>query len=155
VALGVKKVRAGVWNAVLSGFRLHRFVEDPERTDDVRIRVGQQGEGDLFAIREILQHGHRIVADGGQPQAAFPNQAIVAFQLHELGFAVGSPIRRAVEDQQGALGSHDGFEGLSLAGLIRRRELVTVFPISGPDGTALQAAIANRGKASIRLGRIR
>jgi len=29
VALGVKKVRAGVWNAVLSGFRLHRFVEDP------------------------------------------------------------------------------------------------------------------------------
>jgi len=52
---------------VLSGFRLDRFVEDPERTDDARIRVGQQGEGDPFTVREILQHGHRIVADGGQP----------------------------------------------------------------------------------------
>jgi hypothetical protein len=43
-------------------------------------------------------------------------------QLHELSFAVGSPIGGAEEEQDEAFGTLEGSEGAGLAGLIGESE---------------------------------
>ena len=45
------------------------------------------------------------------------------FQLHELGFAIGSPIRRSIEKDQGALRSKQASETAGLAVLILQLEV--------------------------------
>ena len=67
------------------------------------------------AIGEVAEHFRAVIADGGDPEALRPELLERAFQLHELGLAVGSPIGRAVAVEKRALRSLHRLEVPDLA----------------------------------------
>jgi len=72
-------------------------VQDAELGDDLRIVIGQQGEGDTTALSEVSQHLFRVVADRNNAEPLGLEVLQPILQLHELRFAVGSPIGGAVK----------------------------------------------------------
>jgi hypothetical protein len=107
-------------------------IQDVVGANGLRIRVGQQGEIDLPAVRKRFQDFRRVVADGGQLDSLLLELGFGALQLDQLRFAVGSPVGRTEKEQHGAIGASERIEGLLFAELIgsrkRRRFL--------PDGEA-------------------
>src|SRR5260370_26185986 len=89
---------------------LHMRVEDAEILDDLGLRVRKQRIGDALAFREISQNANGIVADRGNSQALLTKPFGILLQLHELRFAVRSPIRGPEEDHHGSLRSANRIE---------------------------------------------
>jgi len=72
----------------------------------------------VFAFGKAAQHRHRVIADRREAESALADTLAILFQLHELGFAVRSPVGRPEENQQRAFWAHDGFERLNLSVLV-------------------------------------
>ena len=117
-AATVDDERAGERIPVELVLRVDRRVEDAVALDRVRARVGQQRKRDATSRREIGQRGHRVIADRGQAHAGLANLGKTALQLHELRFAVRSPVGRAEEDDDGALRTEQRLQRLDLPLLI-------------------------------------
>ncbi len=75
-----------------------RLVEEPETANDHGVGVGEQRVGDPAALGEVAQHLNGIVADGAQPETLRPQEVGVLGQLHELAFAIWSPVGRAHDE---------------------------------------------------------
>jgi len=58
----------GVRNAPREAVFGSLFVENAERANHFRIGIGQERDGDRFALREVLKHGNAVVADGGDAE---------------------------------------------------------------------------------------
>ena len=102
---------------------LRHGVQDPEGLDGGRPGVGQQREGDLLARGELCQRGHRVVTDRRDTESFRAQLAEPTLEVHQLRLAVGTPVRRAVEQQQGAFRPHDGRARPHLAVLVREAEV--------------------------------
>ena len=98
------------------------LVEDAEGADDAGICVGEERESDAAAGGKGGEDLWGVVADGGEVEAALLEFTEMDLQLHELSFAVGSPIGGAEEEQDEAFWALEGGEGAGLAGLIRESE---------------------------------
>ena len=77
----------------------------------------------LLARGELRERRHRVVADGGDAESFGAQLVQPALQIDELRLAVRAPVRRAVEQQQRALRSHDGRARPGLAVLVREAEV--------------------------------
>ena len=73
---------------------------------------------DSAPLGKGVQDRNAVVAYGRYTQAEFVELGLVPFQLHELGFAEGSPIRRAVKQNHRTLRTQQAFQTLQLAFLI-------------------------------------
>jgi hypothetical protein len=58
-------------------------------------------------FREIAKHGYAVVTDSRHPQTQFVEFRLILLQLDQLGFAIWSPIRRPVKQDNCALGTQD------------------------------------------------
>jgi hypothetical protein len=78
----------------------------------------------------MMENGHRIVADGGEPEAPALQVFPALLQLDELAFAERSPVGRAVEDKDGPFRTGYGLQRLLypvLVGKSKVRESRTDF----------------------------
>ena len=116
-ALGVKYVRARVWNSVERSLG-RGFIQDAVSADDLRVRIGKQRKRDVLSIGEAFENRGAVVTDGRQSQRLLADFGKTLFQLDQLGFAIRSPIGRAEEDQNRPLGSHDGLKRLASTVLV-------------------------------------
>ena len=66
----------------------------------------------MGAIRKPLEDRGAVVADCDESQPLCADTFGVLFQLDQLGFAVGSPVRGPVEDYQRAFWPEAGAQGL-------------------------------------------
>jgi hypothetical protein len=57
------------------------------------------------ALRKIVKYRYAVIADGRNAQAKFTELSLILFQLDQLGFAVRSPIRGSIKQDNRALGS--------------------------------------------------
>jgi hypothetical protein len=73
--------------------------------------------------REIGQRGHRVIADRRQADAGFAKVGKTALQLHELRFAIRSPVCRAEEDNDRAIRTEQRSQRPLLTALIAEAEL--------------------------------
>src|SRR5262245_59124315 len=112
-----------VWSDSPFGNRIQNSVS----FDGSRAGIRQQRKRNPALFRESSKNLRPIVADRRQSQSLFTKLIYPALQLHELCFAVRSPICRSEEDQHGALGSHYGLQCPSLAVLIRETEVWSPF----------------------------
>lgn len=74
-------------------------VQNTEAANHGAIGVGEQRKSDPMLLCEIVKSLRRIVADRGDSDAFLFEKRSGLFQLDELGAAVASPIRAAIEDQ--------------------------------------------------------
>ena len=102
---------AAVIDVEKSGMR-HPFVhtlgfciENVKAANDLGIRIGQQGKLDVMAIRKVYQDGLAIVANRGEPDALLFELCFCVLQLHQLGFAKRSPVRRTEENDDRPFGT--------------------------------------------------
>jgi hypothetical protein len=74
----------------------------------------------MLPVRKILERTNGIITDGRHAESLLSDRTQTLFQLDELDLAERSPIRRAEENEHGAVRTHDGFESLIPALLIPR-----------------------------------
>jgi hypothetical protein len=119
----IDEERPGERNPVLVAIgRRYGRVEDSVLANDTRADIRQQRKRYAASRCKIRQDRHRVIADCRQPEAGFANFLRTALQLHELRFAIESPIGGPEEDEYCALRSHHGLKRLQPAGLILQRE---------------------------------
>jgi hypothetical protein len=112
------------WIVLVGTYRLlSGGVQEPEGLDGGRPFVGQKGERDSAAPAEVGQNLPAVVADGGDAEAAILKVLETSLQLDELRLAVGSPVRRANEDEHCTFGTENGREGPRFAVLILKGEI--------------------------------
>src|SRR5260370_32492413 len=80
------------------------LIEHPEAPDDRRVGIGEQRIGNMLPVREVLQDRLTVVADGSEPDSTLSKLRLGIAQLDQLLFAVGSPIGRAEEQEDDAIG---------------------------------------------------
>src|SRR5262249_53905485 len=78
-------------------------IQDVVCTNNPGIGICEQGEIDFAAIREVLQDGFAVVANRCEFHSLLVESCFCNLQLNQLRFAVWSPIRRAEEEQNGAV----------------------------------------------------
>ena len=79
--------------------RVDQGVQDAERPDDIRFRIGKQRVGDAVGIAEVPERIGLVIAQGVQGdfrRVEVPNPLL---QLDELHSAGRSPDRGAIEDE--------------------------------------------------------
>ena len=81
------------------------LVAQAEGVDEFRFRVGEEGIVELLAGEEVAPDGGAIVADGQDIHAELADVRELLSQLHELGFAVGSPIGGADKQEEESSGA--------------------------------------------------
>ncbi len=74
------------------------------------------------AFGKVVQYPYAVIADGRYPQPEVAEFLLILLQLDQLGLAIWSPIRRAVEQNDGALGTKQAPQGPNLAILVRQLE---------------------------------
>lgn len=121
-AAGVDDEGAGPGDAVEGRSGGDGFVQQAEGADDFRLGVGEQRDGDAAAPGEMAEDFDRIIAERGDGEALFREGLFLLFQLDQLGFAPGSPVGGAVEDEDEAVGALQGVEGLGAAVLVASGE---------------------------------
>jgi hypothetical protein len=84
--------------------------------------VRQQRDVNTAPFRKVVQHRHAVIADCRHPQTELAEFIPILFQLDQLGFAKGSPIRGPVEHKDSALGSQQASQIAKLAILIGQFE---------------------------------
>ena len=72
----------------------------------------------MLPIGELLEDRLTVIADGCDLDATCFEPLFRVLQLNQLRFAEGSPIGRAIEDEQRALRTQDGVQGLRRAILV-------------------------------------
>jgi hypothetical protein len=87
-------------NAVLGVLRLEMLVEQSQRSNDPGTLVGKQRVGDPTLRGERRQRGDRVVADRENGDVRSLEVRGARLQLDELRFAVRSPARAAVKNDQ-------------------------------------------------------
>ena len=73
-------------------------------------------------FREVMQNRYAIVTNGRHPQPQLVEFRLLLLQLDQLSFAIRSPIRRPVKQDNGTLGTQDLCQGLELIPLILQLE---------------------------------
>jgi hypothetical protein len=111
-------------NAMVGASRRRFRVEDVEGLDDFRFGVGQQRVSDVPAFRETLDDRGGIVADYGQAITELADRFEVGVPGDRLGFTIGSPIERSVEQQDQPTLPFEGTKVPLLSVLIRGRQSV-------------------------------
>ena len=139
-AVGANQVFAGVGNAV----ELMRFsdarIEDSECPDHLGVGIGEKRHGQTAALREIPQKLRTIEANRRDVDAFSFKGLALPIQLNQLAFAVRSPIRRTVKQQQQAVRPLERFKGLALAVLVDGLEGRNLLP-NGRAGRELRIRI--------------
>jgi hypothetical protein len=101
----------------------HGFaVENLIGPNNFGVGIGEQGEINLPAVREVFQYFFAVIADSGEFDPLFLESCFGALQLNQLPFAIGSPIRRTEKQENRAVRSFQAFQGLFLAELVASRE---------------------------------
>jgi hypothetical protein len=80
---------------------LDPLVQEPESPDHVAALVGQERERDAVLCRERSKDRDRIVAYGEERHALGGENGKHTLQLDELRFTERSPLRAAIEDDEG------------------------------------------------------
>ena len=119
-----------------------RRVEDTVALDRRRARVRQQRKGNTAASRKVGQDVHRVVADGRNAQAGLANLGKASLQLHELTFAIRSPIGLAEEHQHSAFGPSSDFSDRISPCWSGRLKSGIVAPTFGPSASRSTVAVA-------------
>ena len=83
-----------------SQFRSHIEIENAKQTDHFALCVGEQRISDRTFLGEGAKNLLRVIADRGYLYTVLFEQGSRLFQLDQLGAAVLSPVRAAVEHQQ-------------------------------------------------------
>ncbi len=135
-ALGIDDESAGVRNAAESLWRL--FVANTISINRLAAGVREKRICDGVVRGKSFECGSGIIADSRELAAGRFDFLQVCLQLDQLLFAIGSPIRRAVEDQR-----HRAFLKQRLEGNIA---VVLVFECEGRSFLAnAQAGLFGRG----------
>jgi hypothetical protein len=94
----------------------------------------------VLPVCKTLERPDRVIADGSDTESLLADRIQMLFQLDELDLAERSPIRGTEEHKHGPFRTHDGFESLVPALLIRRRKSGRrlAHRWSGLDGLAVQ-----------------
>src|SRR5438552_4138612 len=103
----VQYICSRIGNAEAWRFLGYGLVEDAVAADHLGLRIGEQRETNVFPVGESLHDIDAVVADRRKTEAPLLDTRAVLFQLDQLGFAVRSPIGRAIENEQRALGTQD------------------------------------------------
>ncbi len=113
---------------------LDPLVEEAEATHHVAAFVGEQGKGDGLLVREGPEHRHRVVAHGEErdPGGFDPGENLL--QLDQLRLAERSPVRAAVEDDEGPPATSRGVQVHRDAMLIRQDDLREARALARADG---------------------
>ena len=82
--------------------RVEVFVEKPQRPDHVAPDISEQRIGDAVARAEVAERLHRVVADREERDVMRLERPENLLQLDQLHFAERSPLRTAVEHDDGA-----------------------------------------------------
>src|SRR5258708_944158 len=117
-ALGVQNEGARIRDAKKWLVLRDRFVQQTQFPNDLRIRVRQQWIMDSPALGKAAQYRHAVITDGCYSQTEFVELTLVAFQLHELGFAEWSPVGRAVKQNHRSLRTQQAVQPVRHACLI-------------------------------------
>ena len=80
-----------------------RDVQNLVGANDLGIRVGEQGEIDFAAVREVFQYGFTVIADRREFDSLLLEPCFGVLQLNQLPFTVGSPIRGTEEEENRAV----------------------------------------------------
>ena len=117
-AVGVDEEISGARHALelADGFDVQNLIG----ANDFGVGVGEQGEIDLPAVREIFQYGFAVIADRREFDSLLLESCFGVLQLDQLPFAVGSPIRGTEKEQNRAVRSLQTFQRLFLAKLVAR-----------------------------------
>ena len=118
--LGVDEEISGTRHAVELSRGLG--VQNLVGANDLGIGIGEHGEIDLAAIREVFQYGFAVVADRRELDSLLLESCFGILQLDQLPFAVGSPIRGTEKEQDRAVRSFQAFQCLLLAELVAKRK---------------------------------
>ena len=103
-AVGVDEVCAGEWDpipGVIVGW--DKRVQDAERRDDLRVRVGEQRKRDAVGGAEVGQGVGFVVADRIESDLFGVQCLIAVLQLDQLRATRRSPHRRTIEHHRGRL----------------------------------------------------
>ena len=94
----------------------------------------------MLPVCKTLERPDRVIADGSYTESLLTDRIQMLFQLDELDLAERSPIRGTEEHKHGPVRTHDGFESLVPAILVRRRKgrYVLAHLRSGFDVLAVQ-----------------
>jgi hypothetical protein len=95
------------------------------------VPVGKKGKSDMAPFGEAGQNFLSVIADGAYPQTFFFQGRQIIFQLDQLGFTKGSPIRGTVKDEECPFGSFHRLEGLLSSKLIGQAEIGNRLPHRG------------------------
>ena len=86
-------------------------IENTEVANDLRVWIRQKWKAETTqSVGQVAEDLHMIVADGDQAEALPAKLLDRLFQLHELGFAIRSPISGAIEENERTLRSLNGIE---------------------------------------------
>src|SRR5262249_43605423 len=85
----------------------------------------------MHALAEFARGCDAVIADGGDAKPLRTNSICVLFQLHELGFAVRSPVARTVENQQRTFRSQHRRQIARGALLVLEAEVERLLPNGG------------------------
>jgi hypothetical protein len=80
--------------------RFQVSIQETELSDHPTTYICQKRKANAFRTRELTEHFSRVVADPNQPNATPIELLLDLLQLNELRFAIGSPSRAAVENDQ-------------------------------------------------------
>jgi len=69
-------------------------------------------------LAEVSQYRFRVVADRRHADPLIGKLLQPVLQLHELGFAIGSPVGGAMKQQHRSVASHNGLKGSDPAVLV-------------------------------------
>lgn len=79
------------------------YVQNLVGAKDLGIGVGQQGEFDLTAIREVFQNGFAVIANRRELNSLLLESGFCVLQLYQLPFAIGSPVRGTKKEENRSL----------------------------------------------------
>jgi hypothetical protein len=98
-------------------------VGEAVRPDRLRLVIGQEWKRDRLSLGKLPQDAIAVVTDRRKPKAGPSQYRRIVLQLHELPFAIRSPICRTEEHKHQALPRHQRFHDTRLAVLIGQGEI--------------------------------
>src|ERR1035438_1009504 len=111
------------------------------RPDRLRFVIGQEWKRDRLSLGKLQQDAIAVVADRRKAPARPLQYRRIVLQLHELPFAIRSPICRTEEHQHETLPPHQRFHGARAAVLIGQGEIGGYPTGGGPKLSSVAQAL--------------
>lgn len=104
------------------GHALSFGIKDLVAADDSRLSIGEERKRDMLPVGEFFEDCFRVVADRGKTDASGFKSVLRLLQLHELRFAIRSPVCRTEEEQYETILALDRLKRLFIPELVASAE---------------------------------